>query len=830
MEGLEDNETSWLIGSQSALPSSVPCGYSQIGQQQDCFVEIIPSASQIKIYQSQDQNTALSSNERGVSKDEREFQTQVPVTFRSSGDLYITASGGQERTTGQSSKAYVQEPDCLTSSASITESTQSNSLAVQETTQVSIEIWQGGQIVSPLESVSHLTSVEERRNSQQSVVSTLSEKDPNTVTNPPLFKSRIFRSRSSSPVQSIEPAVKQIEFVDPGTTGIILNVMADQLSTGETFKHTTPADGSLPRSSSSNMPQRITASASPISPVNNTTSTAHSTAHPGGLSLREKLKQLREASAPIASTARRTSLTDAIASPTQSPASADGLSLKEKLRFLREGSAPAPVTTQTQTNMSLVSGTQSRSPSLSQNRNSNPSSTATPSGQGTAGNLVTAHSQESQGAFKGYSQRVVEAMSSCGMPLLGRMEFIVGLPMNTEVHNCYQQAVYNLKDAIEAFTRTENPPNASLIQQMKEIVQRLNNFCSHQDLEDEAALNARTNNTAESEAKWAETCSTKFEFLRHFLSYARHKEIKVAILARPGPIQDILETFLRAKKIVFARPTKLRFSDSSAKGTTSVTLIESGKEGESILVGRATVIIAMDDSFNASERHIQAFRQHVVRASQLGPVVRLVVANSPEHIQMCIPSNLSETLRMQVLVASVALSRQQVGVLPANYPSPAVAATQVVDSLPKHSLENYDKMVDKWKIPPLGAISYIGELLESQDTLMSTRASSVGSKRSALEAEHGQLQKRSRVSMLMSHLIAVLTGHNGQIDEAAHSESVNNEQAMLESSGMNLMNSGGGKAGQHLEQTPESRVQESEAIAQVWIYQHPAWPLLTLAA
>ncbi|KAI9880921.1 MAG: hypothetical protein M1830_009989 [Pleopsidium flavum] len=312
--------------------------------------------------------------------------------------------------------------------------------------------------------------------------------------------------------------------------------------------------------------------------------------------------------------------------------------------------------------------------------------------------------------------------SSLGPPRLGKMEFVVPLPMNARVTDQYQQTIFNFRNVIERFVQDEVERDSTMIAQMHTMIERINKITAHSDLDNDSATTQHEVSAAD-EANWAEACSAKFQFLRQFIDAARTSDMHVVVLASSGRLLDILETFLKGRRAVYVRPDKMRRSDSTAEGPLKFTLLATTES--SFIISTAALVIAFDGSVNAQDPRITAFRVHMLRVGQLSPLIHLLVANSAEHIDRCLPSSLKGPQRLQALVSCVAQTRHKVGQLPLEMPGPVAAAEEVTAYLALGGLE------DQWTLPQMPEIANV-EFVDSSTTADSSTQSAT--QRSTLDA------------------------------------------------------------------------------------------------
>ena len=300
-------------------------------------------------------------------------------------------------------------------------------------------------------------------------------------------------------------------------------------------------------------------------------------------------------------------------------------------------------------------------------------------------------------------------------PRLGKMEFIVPLPMNTRVRDQYVSTIHYYRQPIERFMLDENP-NRELLDLMQTMIKRVNQVTIHIDLENDGAL-TQQDVSPEDEATWAENCSTKFQFLRHFFGAAHQQDKHVAILARPGRSLDIIETFLKGRHVLYNRPDVLTSSDpSTAKGLMQVSLIATGEEGATTVPRGADVIIAFDSSFNARDPQVKVLRAHMVNAGQMSPVIHLIVYSSAEHIHHCLPTSIGSLERLKALVRCVTETRHEVGVLQPDEAGPAAAAEEVSAFIEAGGMEEH------WTLPSIKGIEDTQIVESTQDLGSSTQS------------------------------------------------------------------------------------------------------------
>ncbi|KAI9771071.1 MAG: hypothetical protein M1839_002968 [Geoglossum umbratile] len=298
---------------------------------------------------------------------------------------------------------------------------------------------------------------------------------------------------------------------------------------------------------------------------------------------------------------------------------------------------------------------------------------------------------------------------SIRIPDLGKMEFIVPLPLNNGARDHYQQTVNNYLKEIEAFLQTESEPDIASVGQMKEMLDKASKVAIHPDLNSSDKISPQ-GDPEEDKIRRSEEFSSKFSFLRHFLEAIRSQKLHVAILAESKRLLDTLELLLKARRFKFNRPDRPDNNRAEMNfklpGQMTITLQESGEMGAVYVASNADLVIALDRTFNPHDRHVEVMRNHVFIVGKKCPVFHLVVQNSVEHVDLCIPLTLER--RLQAVVYCVAQTRHGIGLLPPEYPAPALAADLLAKWISSGGEEGL------WPLPPMGSIKNVEVFTNSQ--------------------------------------------------------------------------------------------------------------------
>lgn len=284
---------------------------------------------------------------------------------------------------------------------------------------------------------------------------------------------------------------------------------------------------------------------------------------------------------------------------------------------------------------------------------------------------------------------------------LGEMEFVIPLSMNTRVKDQYISTLNYYQQEVKALLKDDVPSDQTR-EKVRKMVERANQVTTHIDLDSPSQV-AQEQQYAHEEALWAENCSSKFKFIRHLFDAVKQFDVHIAIVGRSGRLLDILETFLRGRRLRYSRPDTLsRFNPSAAKGRVNVTLLASGPDGAAYLPRPATLVIAFDGSFNAQEPQVKLLRNHLVNVGQLSPVIHLLVYGSAEHIERCLPESTDSLNRLRKIVNYMIQTRDDVGRLLPDELGAAASAEEVAAFLEAGALEK------DWAVPAIRSIEVDG--------------------------------------------------------------------------------------------------------------------------
>ncbi|KAL8687864.1 MAG: hypothetical protein Q9218_006083, partial [Villophora microphyllina] len=348
-------------------------------------------------------------------------------------------------------------------------------------------------------------------------------------------------------------------------------------------------------------------------------------------------------------------------------------------------------------------------------------------------------------------------------------EHSVSLAASSRIRNTYINLLSLSQQAVMEFTHSE-APSQDCLRSVETLISRLDCLTTHSDLDAQETPETPSQTASpEGEADWAENCSFKFQFLRHFFAQIRDRDVHVGIVARPGRLLNIIETWLKGRGIVYFRldgrgaalPNDPRFAQCKCQ----VSLVPSGPEGMNMAVKPASLVIAFDGSVNVQDS--QVYRMRVREGcSWLMPVAHLLVYKSAEHVARCLPPQMDPWTRLRKLVACMAHHRHEVGILPPEDCNINAVGKEVGISIELGGQES------RWTLPPIRPIQL--DFLESshgsstQEDSQSGTTPEAGTQSSAIkrawatEAADLNMIKRQRVSPAanVSHM-EQLQQHNG---------------------------------------------------------------------
>ncbi|KIW92726.1 uncharacterized protein Z519_06574 [Cladophialophora bantiana CBS 173.52] len=269
------------------------------------------------------------------------------------------------------------------------------------------------------------------------------------------------------------------------------------------------------------------------------------------------------------------------------------------------------------------------------------------------------------------------------LPILGPSEYAIALPCEGKINSTYSDIIKAKEKSIKKFiSRHESigSSNGSLNRaqernEMNELVQRLHDTVTHMDL---GLPGISTQHSLESQelAAYTNYASSKFSFLGHLVNMLKTTDCSILIMAREGPVQDLLEQYLKMKQVIVKRPDRIARSKSPTPDrlTTDfqVELVSTWSTHELAIYPRPVLMIAFDASFDSQDPQVARIRsQRSERQHELMPVLHLLVANSSEHVDRCLPKSMPSHQRLKTLVRVTYQAWPNLGGKPKSLPLPS---------------------------------------------------------------------------------------------------------------------------------------------------------------
>ncbi|OAP64563.1 hypothetical protein AYL99_00535 [Fonsecaea erecta] len=245
------------------------------------------------------------------------------------------------------------------------------------------------------------------------------------------------------------------------------------------------------------------------------------------------------------------------------------------------------------------------------------------------------------------------------LPILGPAEYAVALPCDGKIQSIYSDIITSKEKAIKKFlsrhepvsSATESPARTQESIEMNELIQRLHDTVTHMDL-GLPGIATPSPHESQEDATYANYASMKFSFLGHLVDVFKSLGCSIVIMAREGPIQDLLENYLKMKQITVKRQDRMvRAKPDRISTDFQVDLVSTWSTHQVAMHPRPIMMIAFDSSFDSQDPQAARIRAHFsYKYPALMPVVHLVVANSSEHVDRCLPKSMPAPMRLKALV------------------------------------------------------------------------------------------------------------------------------------------------------------------------------------
>lgn len=163
------------------------------------------------------------------------------------------------------------------------------------------------------------------------------------------------------------------------------------------------------------------------------------------------------------------------------------------------------------------------------------------------------------------------------------------------------------------------------------------------------------------EASWAEYSSTKFLFFGHLIDIASTRDLHLIIAAQDDRKQNLIERYLLGKGFSYTR------SRDEMGGAVEVSLMKDSlsfgihsNDNVRDLYKAPSAIFVLDSTFNPKAPSIEYIRTTYTRNGGPLPVIWLLISNTCEHIQRCLP-DASESEQLRILLQYTARLHYDVG-------------------------------------------------------------------------------------------------------------------------------------------------------------------------
>ena len=254
-------------------------------------------------------------------------------------------------------------------------------------------------------------------------------------------------------------------------------------------------------------------------------------------------------------------------------------------------------------------------------------------------------------------------------PILLPGEFAVPLHADGRAQDAYRDAILSKQKAMSKYLRrgssSSTPSSNGLAipkteaSDMTDLVERLDLITSLMDLGFDGMLTQSSFSGTEL-ARWVVKASSKFAFIKTLIDALQLFESSLVIFARAGQTQQVFEKFFSSFEIDCRTYTGSgEASPSSApEGKCTVHLVAGGQKPNISLKPGPSLIIAFDNSYDSRSEYVLNLRGE---ESKQIPVIHLLVTNSSEHIERCLPVNMPSPQRNRLLMESILRGASHMG-------------------------------------------------------------------------------------------------------------------------------------------------------------------------
>lgn len=265
-------------------------------------------------------------------------------------------------------------------------------------------------------------------------------------------------------------------------------------------------------------------------------------------------------------------------------------------------------------------------------------------------------------------------------PILGPAEYALALPAEGKIQSTYSDIIKAKRKAILKFVNRHefigssngSPNRTQERNEMNEMIQLLNDTVTHMDL-GLPGFSTQYSIGSEEHAAYANYAGSKFSLLGHLVDILKPVECSIVIMCRPGVMQDLLEQYLTMKHIDVRRMDRIAASKSPIPDRQprdfQVDIVGTFSTHQVVFPRRPILMIAFDASYDSQDPQVQRIRQYFSpKPPSLLPVIHLLVSNSSEHVDRCLPKDMPSPSRLKLLVRATYQARPNLGGKPTYVP------------------------------------------------------------------------------------------------------------------------------------------------------------------
>ncbi|KAF2860028.1 hypothetical protein K470DRAFT_258370 [Piedraia hortae CBS 480.64] len=240
----------------------------------------------------------------------------------------------------------------------------------------------------------------------------------------------------------------------------------------------------------------------------------------------------------------------------------------------------------------------------------------------------------------------------------------------------YNTTVWQHRRLIQTFLG-EAAPNDEVISNVKEFLERMRLITLHMDLDNSEAQQPRFQVEPKSQALWDAECSSKFRLLADLVNKLRDQEVQIGIMVHHGSLISMLQTLLQGLDV------PCRYASEQSKQSTSglaITLMLSSDFPAQLSKSKMGLLILLDP---LAEREAE---DSLTKLKGL-PVVRLVIPNSIEHVDLSVSPSLPMLDRLRAQVIGTWQYRGEAGKSSSGAITPEAASTRIARYLTSNDEE-----------------------------------------------------------------------------------------------------------------------------------------------